>query len=445
MPDTLIKNARMVNEDLIFQGDLLIHNGRIERMDKSILAGDAEVVDAEGHLLMPGMIDDQVHFREPGLEHKGSLATESAAAVAGGITSYLEMPNTHPFVSNADLLEVKLKRAEKVSVANFGFYLGATVDNLEDIKRLKPGHACGLKIFMGSTTGSVLVNDPAYLESIFGATPLLIATHCEDTPMIEANQQAAKERWGDDIPITEHPNIRSREACLKSSTLAVQLARKQGSRLHVLHLTTADELALFKAGPRNDKRITVEACVHHLFFDESWYPKKGNFIKCNPAIKSADDRKALLQAVREDVLDVIATDHAPHSRKEKEQAYSRAPAGLPLVQHALQSLLEQVARGELTLAQVVDKVCHAPADIFSIVDRGYLREGYFADLVLVDDDARYEVNQEPVLAKCGWTPFADLTFSSRILSTWVNGQRVWDDGALTPAGQGRRLEYTNYG
>lgn len=444
MTRTLIKNAQIVNEDLVFEGDLLIRDQRIERVAKSISAPDANLVDARGCLLIPGMIDDQVHFREPGLAHKGDLATESAAAVAGGITSYLEMPNTHPFVSNAQILEQKLQRASETSIANFGFYFGATNENLEEIKRLKPGHACGIKVFMGSSTQSVLVDNPYYLESIFGAATSVIATHCEDTPTIEANELKAKTRWGNDIPVTEHPNIRSREACLKSSTLAVQIARKQGNRLHILHLTTLDEMDLFTAGAHQNKRITAEVCVHHLFFNDSWYPEKGNFIKCNPAIKSEKDQEALLQAVREDRIDVIATDHAPHTEEEKRQSYFKAPAGLPLVQHALQSLLEQVKKGKLTLAQAVKKTSHAPADVFSIVDRGYLREGYFADLVLIDDKARYQVDQEQVLAKCGWTPFSGLTFNSRIVGTWVNGERLWDNGTLTPKVKGQRLQYMNY-
>lgn len=441
---TLIKNARLVSEGRIQEGDLLIKGARIHRVGGNISANGGRVIDANGCLLIPGMIDDQVHFREPGLEHKGSLATESKAAIAGGITSYLEMPNTDPFVANVDILEDKLRRAEQISAANFGFYFGATPNNLENIKRLKPNHACGIKVFMGASTGNMLVDDPKLLAQIFAATPLLIATHCEDTPTIQANEAAAKARWGDNIPADEHPNIRSRECCLKSSTLAVALARQQDTKLHILHLTTADELALLQPGPRKGKRITAEACVHHLFFDDSWYASKRHFIKCNPAIKAASDRQALLAALREDRLDIIATDHAPHTKEEKERAYHLAPSGLPLVQHALQSLLEQVRRQELTVEQVVDKACHAPADIFGIVERGYLREGYFADLALIDDNATYVVNQEPVLARCGWTPFADLQFGSRILGTWVNGQRLWDNGKLLglDAPASMRLEYS---
>lgn len=441
--NTLIKNARLLNEGQIKAGDLLIKGQRIEKISGDISAQDARVVDANGCLLMPGMIDDQVHFREPGLEHKANLATESRAAVAGGITSFMEMPNTQPFAATESILNDKIARAGRVSVANFGFYLGASSSNLEDIKSLKPGLACGLKVFMGATTGSILVDDPEYLARIFASTPMLIATHCEDTPMIQANEEKARERYGEAVPITEHPNIRSREACLKSSTLAVDLAKKTGARLHVLHLTTADELSLFEAGDRTKKQITVEACVHHLLFNSDDYDSKGNMIKCNPAIKSKRDQDALLQAVRDDVIDVIATDHAPHTREEKNRPFLKAPAGLPLVQHALQTLFEQVKRGQLSTIQVIDKVCHAPADLFHVRDRGYLREGYYADLVLVDDQTSYVVDNEPVLAKCGWTPFAGMTFTSRILGTWVNGRQLWsnDEGLMETDACGQPLEY----
>lgn len=438
---TLIKNARLVNEGATQEGDLLIKGQHIDRIDSSISVRNARIVEANGCLLLPGLIDDQVHFREPGLEHKGSLETESRAAIAGGITSYMEMPNTSPFVTNLQILEDKLGRAAQVSAANFGFYFGATLDNLEAIKTLPPGIACGLKVFMGASTGGMLVDDPEVLENIFASSHLLIATHCEDTPTILANEAVARSQWGEDVPISEHPRIRSREACLKSSTLAVDLARRHGSRLHILHLTTAEELSLFEAGKRDNKRITAEACVHHLFFDDSWYADKGNFIKCNPAIKTKADQEALLNALREDRLDIIATDHAPHTKEEKERKYLQAPAGLPLVQHALQSLLEHVKAGRLTIERVVDKACHAPADIFGVIGRGYLREGYFADLVLVDDNATYWVDEEPVLAKCGWTPFAGLCFGSKIAGTWVNGQHLWDNGQLMEASVGMRLEY----
>lgn len=441
---TLIKNAQIVNENKIIEGDLLIKNDRIARIDRQISVDDATVVDANGRLLLPGMIDDQVHFREPGLEHKGDLATESRAAAAGGITSFMEMPNTSPFAATSAIIEQKLQRADSRSVVNYGFYLGATNDNLEDIKKLPSGLACGIKVFMGASTGGMLVDDPEQLEQIFKATPYLIATHCEDTPIIKANEQNARNKWGDLVPIQMHPEIRSREACLKSSTLAVSLAKKHGSRLHVLHLTTADELSLFDKGSHLGKQITVEACVHHLFFSDLQYGDLGNFIKCNPAIKTEQDRQALLAAVAEDQIDVIATDHAPHTLEEKSQDYLKAPAGLPLVQHALQALMEQVKRGHLTVEQVVTKACHAPADLFGVIERGYLREGYFADLVLIEPYTNYDVDNEPILAKCGWTPFSGMNFSSRVLSTWVNGQQLWDGTKLTPAATGgasQRLKY----
>ena len=445
MPNfTLIKNARLVNEGRVSDGDLLIKNDRIVRIDRQINAEDAIVVDANGRLLMPGMIDDQVHFREPGLEHKGDLVTESRSAAAGGITSFMEMPNTSPFAATEAILEDKLRRASSRAAINYGFYLGATNENLEDIKRLGPGLACGIKVFMGASTGGMLVDDPKLLEQIFSATPHLIATHCEDTPTIKANEAAAAVAWANKVPIQMHPEIRSREACLKSSTLAVSLAKKNGTRLHVLHLTTADELALFDKGSHRDKQITVEACVHHLFFNEAHYQEKGNLIKCNPSIKTEQDQQALLKALADDQIDVIATDHAPHTLEEKSQDYTQAPAGLPLAQHALLTLMEQVRKGHFTVEHMVTKVCHAPADLFGIIERGYLREGYFADLVLIDPHAFYDVDDEPVLAKCGWTPFAGMRFHSRISATWVNGQKLWDGTQLTPNAAGlaaQRLRY----
>lgn len=444
MPRTLIKNAQIINEGKIIDGDLLIKNDRIERIDRKLSVDGADVVDARGQWLLPGMIDDQVHFREPGLKHKGDLATESKAAAAGGITSFMEMPNTSPFASTSAILVEKLRRADSRSAVNYGFYLGATNNNLEDIKSLSPGLACGIKVFMGASTGGMLVDDPKQLEQIFKSTPYLIATHCEDTPTILANEQSARNKWGDQVPIQMHPKIRSREACLKSSTLAVSLAKQHGTRLHVLHLTTADELSLFEKGSHLGKQITVEACVHHLFFNDQQYDKRGNFIKCNPAIKTEQDRQALLAALAADQIDVVATDHAPHTFDEKSQDYLKAPAGLPLVQHALQTLIEQVRRGYLTIEQVVTKACHAPADLFGIIERGYIREGYFADLVLINPYASYEVDKEPILAKCGWTPFSGMSFSSRVEATWVNGQLLWDGSKLTSTANGgasQRLKY----
>ncbi|MEM7219446.1 MAG: dihydroorotase [Pseudomonadota bacterium] len=439
MTSTAIRNARLVNEGRITEGDLLIRDGRIEAIG-TVGAADAEF-DAAGRLLLPGMIDDQVHFREPGMEYKGEIKTESAAAVAGGITSYMEMPNCNPLSINQERIDAKRARAAEVSAANYAFYLGATNDNLESIKAIDPLTVCGVKVFMGASTGNMLVDNEQTLEGIFSSTPLLIATHCEDTPMILANEAAWAERFGADIPATEHPNIRSTEACWKSSSLAVGLAKKHDARLHVLHLTTAKEMALFEPGPIAGKRITAEACVHHLFFDETWYAAKGNDIKCNPAIKKPSDREAVMAALLEDRIDVVATDHAPHTREEKDRPYPQAPAGLPLVQHALLTMFEHVHAGRMSIEKVVEKVCHAPAEIFAVRERGYLREGYWADLVCVDDGALTVVDDEPVYYKCGWSPFAGITFHSRVAATWVNGELRYDGKEVLPGACGVALEF----
>ncbi len=439
----LITNARLVNEGRITEADLLISGGRIRRIAPQLSAPPGHtVLDAAGRLLMPGMIDDQVHFREPGMTHKGDLLTESRAAVAGGITSFMEMPNTRPQTSTREALQAKYDRAAGRASANYAFYLGATNDNLEQIKALQPGEACGVKVFMGASTGNMLVDSEKTLEGIFSSTPYLVATHCEDTPTILANEAQWRRRFGDAIPISAHPKIRSHEACWLSSSLAVSLARRHGTRLHVLHLTTAREMALFEPGPIESKQITAEVCVHHLWFDESDYPALGTRIKCNPAIKSADDRRALLQALREDRIDIIATDHAPHTREEKAAAsYFQAPAGLPLVQHALVAVLELVRRGELNLTQAVHKLCHAPAIRYRIAERGFLREGYWADLVLVDDTSGWTARDDNALAKCGWTPFHGQHFSHRVAATWVNGVQVYDGVNVYGSPQGRRLAF----
>ncbi len=437
----LIKNARAVNEGQIFETDILVAGDRIARIDPEISDSEAQIVDAQGKTLLPGMIDDQVHFREPGLTYKGDFATESRAAVAGGITSFMEMPNTNPPTTNSDALEAKYDRASGRCPANYAFYLGATNDNLSDIQSLDPNSAAGIKVFMGASTGNMLVDDPEALDQIFRSAPTLVVTHCEDSPMIGKNHRDAEAKYGKDIPVQAHPEIRSREACLKSSTFAVNLAKKHGTQLHVLHLTTADELALFSAGPVTEKSITLEACVHHLFFDASDYDTRGNLIKCNPAIKLASDRKALMEAVRNDVVDIIATDHAPHTWDEKQADYVQAPAGLPLVQDALSSLLEHYHNGDLTLEKIVQKTCHAVAQRYQVVDRGYLREGYYADLVLVDLDRPRQVTHEDALYKCAWTPFDGITFKSSIDTTIVNGRVVWKDGGLTGDIPGRRLQF----
>ena len=433
-----IVNARIVNEGAVVEGDLLIEGGRIAAVG-TVPDGPGEITDAQGAWLLPGMIDDQVHFREPGFTHKGNIASESAAAVAGGITSYMEMPNCNPLTIDQARLDDKRERAARCSHANYAFYLGATNDNLEDIKSVDPSSACGVKVFMGASTGNMLVDNPETLEGIFASTPLLIATHCEDTPTIQANEAAALARYGEDIPITEHPRIRSEAACYKSSELAVQLAKRHGSKLHVLHLTTARELAHFTTGDLAGKRITAEACVHHLFFDETWYADKGNDIKCNPAIKRPEDREALLAAVKDGRIDVIATDHAPHTREEKSRLYMEAPAGLPLVQHALLSLFEHCRRGLLEVPTIALKTAHAPARLFGVRERGFIREGYHADLVLVSE-GRTDGGAN-LLAKCGWSPFAGIEFGHRIEATWVNGAQRFAHGQLLDGPFGQPLEF----
>ncbi|MCR6701060.1 MAG: dihydroorotase [Dokdonella sp.] len=442
MTDWLIVNAEMINEGRRFHGDLRIRNGRIEQIGSGLSAReDEQVLDAAGRWLMPGMIDDQVHFREPGLERKADIESESRACLAGGITSYMEMPNTKPPAVNAEAVADKYRRAAEKSRVNYGFYLGATNDNLEDIRRLDPRSVPGIKIFMGSSTGNMLVDDPATLEAIFREAPTPIITHCEDTPMIEANEQRARERWGEDIPPEQHPLIRSREACIKSTRLALDLARRHGTRLHVLHLSTAEEVALFEPGPVAGKRITAETCVHFLHFSDEDYARLGHLIKCNPAIKTAADRDAILTALAETRVDVLATDHAPHLLEEKRQPYTSAPSGLPLVQFALQCALERVFDGRLTLERAVEAVTHAPATLFDVHERGYLREGYAADLTLVDPARPHTVRREEVLSKCGWSPFEGTTFRSSIAATFVNGRLGYRDGRLDDATRGTRLEF----
>jgi dihydroorotase len=436
----LITNARLINEGRITEGDVLIRNGRIEKIAPSITAPAGTVVhDAAGQLLMPGMIDDQVHFREPGMTHKGHLASESAAAVAGGITSFMDMPNTIPNTTTRAVLAEKYALAAGKCFGNYGFYFGGANDNLEEIKRLKPGEAPAVKVFMGASTGNMLVDNPATLNGIFEFSCMPILTHCEDTPTIKANEEAARAQWGEDVPWSEHWRIRSHEACYKSTELAVGLAKKHGSRLHVLHLTTARELEFFSAGPIEKKQITVEACVHHLFFNDSAYAERGAAVKCNPAIKNESDRVALLQAVRDDRIDIIATDHAPHTIAEKAQSFWKAPSGLPLVQHALLVLFELVKRGELSLEQVVQKVCHAPALRFGVQERGFLREGYWADLTLVDLHATTTVDKSNLRSLCGWSPFEGMSFPAAISATWVNGELAWNGREVLPKPLGQRM------
>jgi dihydroorotase len=442
MTDWLITNAEIVNEGRRLHGDVAIRDGRIDRIGASITArrGD-RVLDARGRWLLPGMIDDQVHFREPGLTHKADIESESRACLAGGITSYMEMPNTKPPAIDRASLESKYARAAEVSRVNYSFYLGATNDNLEAIRSLDPLAAPGIKVFMGASTGNMLVDDPATLDAIFRDAPVPIITHCEDTPMILANEAKARERWGENIPADQHPLIRSREACVKSTTLAISLARKHGTRLHVLHISTADECALFEPGPVAGKRITAETCVHFLHFTDADYARLGNRIKCNPAIKTAADRDAITHALAEGRLDVLATDHAPHLASEKAEPYVRAPSGLPLVQYALQCAVERVLEGKLTLERIVEAVSHAPATLFNVRERGFIREGFHADLVLVDPSKPHTVTADDVLSKCGWSPFEGHTFPSSIAATFVNGQLAWQDGKLDDSVRGMRLEF----
>ena len=436
--NTVIVNARIVNEGQVVEGDLSVEGERIKGINVSH-PSNPKIIDARGAWLIPGMIDDQVHFREPGFEHKGTIETESRAAVAGGITSYMEMPNCNPLTVNEEALIDKRNRAAKVSSANYGFYLGATNDNIEDVKSINPKLTCGVKVFMGASTGNMLVDAPQILEMIFSSTPLLVATHCEDTPTIREQESLALEKWGEDIPMREHPNIRSEEACYLSSSFAVGLAKKHGTKLHVLHLTTAREMELFEAGPIEEKKITAEACVHHLFFSDSDYEERGTFIKCNPAIKSKEDRDAIVQAVNEDRIDVIATDHAPHTLEEKRNNYLRAPSGMPLAQDSLVSLFDKVNSGIFAVEKVVEKTSHAPAKLYEVSERGFLREGYYADLVLISPSNKK--SDREIFSKCGWSPFSGHHFANEVSATWVNGSLRYENGKILSGPCGKAMEY----
>lgn len=438
MSAILIKHAKLVNEGLIREQDVRIINQRIAQIDNHIPARTNDrVIDASGLYLLPGMIDDQVHFREPGMPHKGTIHSESKAAVAGGITSYMDMPNVIPATTSLAALAHKATLARQTSLANYSFYLGASNNNLEAIKRVDPSQVCGVKVFMGASTGSLLVDDSKALEDVFREAPVLIATHCEDNASIRANQRALEAQLpGSEWQAAHHPQIHDAEACYRSSSLAVALAKKYNADLHVLHLTTAKEMTLFLAGPVAGKKITAEACVHHLWFSDQDYQRLGNQIKCNPAIKSAQDRNALQTAVNNDVIDIIATDHAPHSQTEKQQPFQQAPAGLPLVQHALLMLLDQYQQGIFSLEKVVEKACHNPAIRYQITERGFIREGYFADLVLADLNNTTPVSANNLLYLCGWSPFEGHNFGARIRSTFVNGTEVYSNGAVTWPDQG---------
>jgi dihydroorotase len=442
MFDLLIVNALLVNEGLCYDADVLIHAGRIVKIASSIQQSAKQVIDATGHWLLPGMIDDQVHCRDPGLTHKGDIETESRAALVGGITSMLDMPNTVPPILQRAHLATQRERARTVSRINYGCYLGASHDNLDVIKSLRVGEACGIKVFMGASTGQLLVDDPDSLEQIFAQAPILIATHCEHTPTITANMARYEAHYGTAIPMQAHPDIRSAEACWHSSSLAVDLARRHATRLHILHITTKRELALFAAGsPPSSKHITAEACVHHLSFNDTDYESCGTLIKCNPAIKTATDQQALLDAVRSDHIDVIGTDHAPHTWAEKHRPYQDAPSGLPLVQDALPALLEHVHNGQFPMTTLVTKTSHAVADCFAIQERGYIREGYWADLVIVAPQDPYQVEHSHALSRCGWTPFAGRRFQSRIVTTIVNGQIGYHNRQLHDDIRGQLLQF----
>ncbi|HPR30729.1 MAG TPA: dihydroorotase [Prolixibacteraceae bacterium] len=438
---TLIRRARIINEGKHFEGSVLIEGNRI----REIAVGDASlpadrVIDGRGLLLLPGVIDDQVHFREPGLTHKGDLYTESKAAVAGGVTSYMEMPNTLPQTVTVPLLEEKFRRAEEVSLANFSFYMGATNHNIGEVLKTNPRNVCGIKCFMGSSTGNMLVEGEG-LETLFRQAHMLVAVHSEDESIIRSNMDAWRQRYGEDVPVSCHPLIRSEEACYRSTVKAIDLAHRFGTRLHILHLSTARETRLLEPGRPDKKQITGEVCVHHLWFDETDYVRKGNLIKWNPAIKTHADKLALRQALTEGRIDIVATDHAPHTREEKQKSYFQCPSGGPLVQHSLVTMLELVQKSVFTYEQVVEKMCHAPAELFGIEERGFIRKGYKADLVLVDPRYEWEATPDTLLYKCGWSPFDGFRFSHRITHTFVNGNLVYNQGYFDEQTKGEALVF----
>ena len=438
----LIKNAKIVNEGTIFVGDVLIENEFIVEIAESISAkfSDCKIIDAEGNYLIPGAIDDQVHFREPGLTHKGDIESESRAAVAGGVTSYIEQPNTVPNAVTQEILEEKYKIAAEKSFANYSFMMGATNDNLTEVLKTNPKNVAGIKIFLGSSTGNMLVDNEEVLEKIFSSTPMLIAVHCEDETTIKNNLEKYKAEYGDNIPVKFHHLIRSEEACYISSSKAVALAKKTGARLHIFHLSTAKEMELFTNKiPLEQKKITAEVCIHHLWFTNEDYDTKGNFIKWNPAVKTENDRKALWEALLDDRIDVIATDHAPHTLEEKQQSYLKAPSGGPLVQHAVVAMFESHLQGKISVEKIVQKMAHNPAILFKIEKRGFIKEGYFADLAIVNSGLPWTVKKDNIFAKCGWSPFEDFTFRSRITHTFVNGQLVFQNFKVKDIRCGKRL------
>ena len=443
MQKTLIKGARVVNEGVISRNDVLIEGPYIRKIAPEIPAErDMKLIDASGLYLMPGMIDDQVHFREPGVTYKADIASESRAAVAGGITSFMDMPNTRPNTLTQELLEDKYRLASEKSLANYSFFMGASNDNLDEVLKTDTGKVCGVKVFMGSSTGNMLVDDEETLEQLFSSFKGLIATHCEDEATIRRNSEAARQQYGENVPMSMHPLIRSAEACYLSSSKAVNLARKTGARLHILHLSTAKETELFENDiPLEEKKITAEACVHHLWFSDKDYEEKGSLIKWNPAVKTEKDRLELIAAVNDNRIDIIATDHAPHTLEEKQNTYFKAPSGGPLVQHALPALFELHSGGIFTLEKIVEKTGHNPAKLYRIEKRGYIREGYFADIVLVDPDSPWRVSRENVLYKCGWSPFEGQVFRAKVVHTFVSGNHVYDNGKIIDGNTGMRLKF----
>jgi len=439
---TLIKNAQIVNEGNIFEGDVLIDGEYIVDIDISISSksSDTLVIDAEGKFLIPGVIDDQVHFREPGLTHKATIETESKAAVAGGITSFIEMPNTVPQATTQELLEQKFEKASKSSYANYSFMFGGTNDNLEELLKTDPTNVAGIKLFLGSSTGNMLVDDAVVLEKIFSSTKMLLAVHCEDESTIKANLETYLKEYGDDIPIEMHPKIRSEQACYLSSSKAIELAKKTGARLHVFHLSTEKETKLFTNRiPLEKKQITAEVCIHHLTFDDRDYKSKGTLIKWNPSVKTKKDKEGLWKALLDDRIDVIATDHAPHTIEEKKQVYTKAPSGGPLVQHGLPAMLKEFSNEKISIEKIVEKMCHNPAIIFKIEKRGYIKKGFYADLVLVDIASPWTVKKDNILYKCGWSPFEGTTFYSKITHTFVNGNLIYNNGKFNDTIKGKRL------
>lgn len=438
----LIKNARIVNEGSIINGDILIEGEFIKKIDNTIEAPEAQIIDANSNYVLPGVIDDQVHFREPGLTHKATIATESRAAAAGGITSFIEMPNTNPQTTTIEKLEDKFKVASETAFVNYSFMFGGTNDNLEEILKVDEKNVAGLKLFLGSSTGNMLVDNPEVLEHIFSNTNLLISVHCEDEATIRKNTADYIKKYGEDIPIKYHPIIRSEDACYLSSSKAIELAKKTGARLHVFHLSTGKETNLFTNEiPLKDKKITAEVCIHHLWFSDKDYDQKGTHIKWNPAVKTESDRAQLWEALLDDRLDVIATDHAPHTLEEKNNVYTKAPSGGPLVQHALVAMFEAYHQGKISIEKLVEKMCHNPAILFQVEKRGYIKEGYFADLVIVDDNDPWTVNKDNVLYKCKWSPFEGTTFKSKVTHTLVNGYLVYENNKFHEVKAAKRLTF----